>query len=167
MGDFITPLGHRFQITKHLNLAILALGAKYFCGCFEFEALKVELDPQRTGGLITWLEYWFQITKHLNLAIFGIGDKFFCGFFEFVALKVELDPQYLEDFITPSGPRFEITKYLNLVIFAIRDKKIVDVLNLRLWRWNWTPMRGGPHNLIETLISNHETSKFSRFGFKS
>jgi hypothetical protein len=50
--DLINPLGPRFQITKHLNLAVFALGAKIFCRYYEFEALKVELDPQYVGDLI-------------------------------------------------------------------------------------------------------------------
>jgi hypothetical protein len=44
VGDLIVPLGHQFQITKHLNLAILAQRAKKIHGCFEIEVLKVELD---------------------------------------------------------------------------------------------------------------------------
>jgi hypothetical protein len=52
MGDLIVPPGPRFQITKHLNLADLAQRAISFCGCFEFEVLKVELDPQRVGDLM-------------------------------------------------------------------------------------------------------------------
>jgi hypothetical protein len=43
--DLIMPPGPRFQVTKHLNLAVLAQGAKLFCGSFEFEVLKVELVP--------------------------------------------------------------------------------------------------------------------------
>jgi hypothetical protein len=43
MGDLIIPLGPQFQITKHLNLAVLARGDKFFRGCFELEALKVEM----------------------------------------------------------------------------------------------------------------------------
>jgi hypothetical protein len=34
--DLRIPLGPRFQITKHLNLAILAQGTKCFCGYFDF-----------------------------------------------------------------------------------------------------------------------------------
>jgi hypothetical protein len=49
VGDLIIPPGSRFQITKHLNLAFFALGAKMFCGRFEFEAFKVELDPNVWG----------------------------------------------------------------------------------------------------------------------
>jgi hypothetical protein len=41
--------GARFQITKHLNLADLVEGAKFFCGCFELEASKVELAPNAWG----------------------------------------------------------------------------------------------------------------------
>jgi hypothetical protein len=52
VGGLIVPSGPQFQFTKHLNLAILAQGAKFVSGCFEFEVLKVELDPQRVGELI-------------------------------------------------------------------------------------------------------------------
>jgi hypothetical protein len=65
-GDLIVPLGPQFQITKHLYLAVLAQGAKMFCGCFEFEVLKVELDLQRVGDLIIPPRPRFQITKHQN-----------------------------------------------------------------------------------------------------
>jgi hypothetical protein len=34
--DLKIPPGPQFQITKHLNLAILAQGIKCSCGCFEF-----------------------------------------------------------------------------------------------------------------------------------
>jgi hypothetical protein len=77
MGDLINPYGTRFQITKHLNLAVFALGAKKICGCFEFEALKVELDPQCVGDLIIQLGPRFQITKHLNLVILAKAINFF------------------------------------------------------------------------------------------
>jgi hypothetical protein len=52
VGDLIIPLGPRFQITKYPNLAIFALEAKFFCGCLEFEALKVGLAPQHVGDLL-------------------------------------------------------------------------------------------------------------------
>jgi hypothetical protein len=52
MGDPKIVLGPRFQITKHLNLVVLAPGAKIFCRCFEFEALKVEMALQRAKDLI-------------------------------------------------------------------------------------------------------------------
>jgi hypothetical protein len=81
--------------------------------CFEFEALKVELDPQRMGDLIIPLGPQFQITKHLNLAFLAKGAKFFCGCFEFEVLKVELIPQHVGDLIIPLGPQFQITKHLN------------------------------------------------------
>jgi hypothetical protein len=93
VGDLIVPFGPRFQITKHLNLAILAQGAKFFCGCFEFEILKVELDPQRVGELIVSPEPRFQITKLLNLVVLAQGAKISCGCKEFEDLKVELNPQ--------------------------------------------------------------------------
>jgi hypothetical protein len=73
------PPGPQFQITKHLNLAVLAQGAKFFWRCFEFEALKVELASQRTGGFIIPLGPRLQITKHLNLALLAQGAKFFVG----------------------------------------------------------------------------------------
>jgi hypothetical protein len=34
--DLRIPPGPRFQITKHLSLAILAQGTKCSCGCFEY-----------------------------------------------------------------------------------------------------------------------------------
>jgi hypothetical protein len=77
MGDLIISLGPQFQITKHLILAYLAEGAKKFCGCFEFEALKVELVPQCVGDLIVPLGPQFQITKHLNLAVSAKRANFF------------------------------------------------------------------------------------------
>jgi hypothetical protein len=66
VGDLITLLGPPFQITEHLNLADLAQGAKFFCGCFEFEVLKVEFVPQHVEVLIIPPGPQFQITKHLN-----------------------------------------------------------------------------------------------------
>jgi hypothetical protein len=45
VGDLIIPPGPQFQITKRLNLTNLAQRANFFVGCFEFEALKVELAP--------------------------------------------------------------------------------------------------------------------------
>jgi hypothetical protein len=56
----------QFQITKHLNLVVLFQRAIFFGGCFKFNVLKVELDPQRTGDLIIPPGPQFQITKHLN-----------------------------------------------------------------------------------------------------
>jgi hypothetical protein len=52
IGELIVLPGPRFQFTKHLNLAILVQRAKFFCGCFEFEVLKLELDPQHVEELI-------------------------------------------------------------------------------------------------------------------
>jgi hypothetical protein len=49
MEDLIVPPGPQFQITKHLNLAVLAQRAKKIRGYFEFEVLKVELDPKARG----------------------------------------------------------------------------------------------------------------------
>jgi hypothetical protein len=49
VGDLIILPGPRFQITKHLNLVVLFQKAKFFHGCFEFDVLKVELDPQCVG----------------------------------------------------------------------------------------------------------------------
>jgi hypothetical protein len=46
-------------------------------GCFGFEALKMELDPQHVGDLIIPLGPRFQITKHLNIADLVQGDKLF------------------------------------------------------------------------------------------
>jgi hypothetical protein len=57
------------QITKHLKLVDLAQKAKFLSGCFELEALKVGLAPQRVGDLLIPLVHWFQINKHLNLGI--------------------------------------------------------------------------------------------------
>jgi hypothetical protein len=65
----------QLQITKHLNLVVLAEEANFFCGCFEFEALKVELAPQYVGDLRIPLRARFQITKHLNLAVLVQGGK--------------------------------------------------------------------------------------------
>jgi hypothetical protein len=70
----------------------LAQGAKIIFGCFEFEAFKVELDPQRVGDLIIPLGPRFEITKHLNLASLARRAKFSREYFEFEALKVELAP---------------------------------------------------------------------------
>jgi hypothetical protein len=52
MGDLLIPLMPWVQITKHLKLAVLLQRAKFFCGYFEFEALKVGLAPQRVGDLL-------------------------------------------------------------------------------------------------------------------
>jgi hypothetical protein len=62
VGDLLIPLGPQFQITKHLNLVLLFKRAKFFLGCFEFEVLKVELDPKIVGDLIIPLGPQFQIT---------------------------------------------------------------------------------------------------------
>jgi hypothetical protein len=83
MRDLRILPGPRFQITKHLNLAILAHGTKFSCGCFEFLALKVELDPQRMGDLIIPPRPRFQITKHLILTTLTQGTNIFGGCFEF------------------------------------------------------------------------------------
>jgi hypothetical protein len=69
MGDLIIPPRPRFQITKHLILTTLTQGANIFGGCFEFYALKVELDFLCMGALIIPSRPRFQITKHLNLDI--------------------------------------------------------------------------------------------------
>jgi hypothetical protein len=66
-GNLIIPPGPQFQITKHLNLDLLAQGANFFHGCLEFEALKVELEPQRVGDLRIPPRPQFQTNKHLNL----------------------------------------------------------------------------------------------------
>jgi hypothetical protein len=95
MGELIIPSGPQFQITKHLYLAVLAKVIKLFCGCFEFEVLKVELAPQCVGDLIIPLGPQFQITKHLNLAVLAQGAKFLNGCFEFEVLKVELALQHV------------------------------------------------------------------------
>jgi hypothetical protein len=63
VGDLIIPPRPRFQITKHLNLAVFALGPKIFCGCFEFEALKVELDPQCMGDFIICSRHSYEVLK--------------------------------------------------------------------------------------------------------
>ena len=91
VGNLMVPLGTQFQITKHLNLEYSAQRAKLFCGCFDFEVLKVELDPHRVGNLMVPPRLQFQITKHLNLEDFAQSAKFFCGCFEIEALEVELD----------------------------------------------------------------------------
>jgi hypothetical protein len=83
VGDLTVPPGPRFQITKHLNLAILAKGAKMFCGCFEFEVLKVELDPKHVDDLFIPSGPQFKITKHLNLAVLAQGANFFVGVLNF------------------------------------------------------------------------------------
>jgi hypothetical protein len=49
VGDLIVPPGPLFQITKYLNLAGSAQRAKKFRVCFEFEVLKVDLDPNARG----------------------------------------------------------------------------------------------------------------------
>jgi hypothetical protein len=79
VGDLITPLWTRFQITKHLNLGYLAQRAKFFRGCLEFEVLKVELALQHVGDLIVPPGPQFQITKHLNLAFWIKEPSSFVG----------------------------------------------------------------------------------------
>jgi hypothetical protein len=71
--------------------------------CFEFEALKVELDPRHVGDLSIPSGPQFQITKHLNLAISDLEAQNCCGCFELEALKVELNPQGLGVFRIPPG----------------------------------------------------------------
>jgi hypothetical protein len=79
MGDPIVPPEPQFQIAKHLNLVGLFQRTKFFRGCFEFEVLKVDLDPQCMGDLIIPPGLQFQITKYLNLAILAKAAKFFVG----------------------------------------------------------------------------------------
>jgi hypothetical protein len=83
MRDLRIPPGPRFQITKYLNLAILAQGTICSCGYFDFLALKVELDPQRMGDLIIPPRPRFQITKHLILTTLTQGANIFGRCFEF------------------------------------------------------------------------------------
>jgi hypothetical protein len=90
VGDLIIPLGPRYQITKHLNLAVLAKAITFFGGCFGFKVLTVELNPQCMGDLKIPLGSQFQITKHLNLVLLFQRATFFCRCFEFEALKVEM-----------------------------------------------------------------------------
>jgi hypothetical protein len=58
-------LGPRVQITEHLKLADFAQRAKFLCGCFEFEAFKVALDPQHVGDFLIPQMPQVQITKYL------------------------------------------------------------------------------------------------------
>ena len=55
-------------------------------GCFEFEALKVDLATLSMGNLGPQ----FQITKHLKLIVLVQKAKFLCRYFEIEALKVDL-----------------------------------------------------------------------------
>jgi hypothetical protein len=102
----------QFQITKHLKLVVLLQRAKFLCGCFEFEVLKVGLAPQRAGDLLIPPVRGFQITKHLKLADLAQRAKFLGGCFKFKALKVELAPQRMGDLLIPLGPQVQITKHL-------------------------------------------------------
>jgi hypothetical protein len=99
----------------------------------------VELDPQRVGDLRILPGPQFQITKHQILAILAEGAKNICACFEFEVLKLELDLQRVEDLRIPLGPRFQITKHLNIADLVQGGKLLVDVLNSRFGRWNWTP----------------------------
>jgi hypothetical protein len=54
-----------------------------FCGCFEFEVLKVELDPKHVDDLFIPSGPQFKITKHLNLAVLAQGANFFVGVLNF------------------------------------------------------------------------------------
>jgi hypothetical protein len=78
--------------------------AKFLCGCFKFEALKMDLAPQHEGDLLIPLGPRVQITKYLNLVVLVQRAKFLCGCFEFEALKVDLAPQHVDDLLTPKGP---------------------------------------------------------------
>jgi hypothetical protein len=120
-------------ISNHQTSKFSRFGSKsqFFCGCSEFEVVKVELDPQCAGGLIIPWGPRFQITKHLNLAVLAKAVKFVCGCSEFEVLKVELYPQRTGDLIVPPGPRFQITKHLNLAVLAKAVKFFVGVLNSR------------------------------------
>jgi hypothetical protein len=66
VGNLLIPLESQVEITKHLKLVVLLQRAKLFCGCFEFEALKVGLALQRVGDLLIQPGPQFQITKHLK-----------------------------------------------------------------------------------------------------
>jgi hypothetical protein len=57
----------------------LAPISKFLCACFQFEALKVKLDPQCMGDFIVLSGPQFQITKHLNLAVLAQRAKNFVG----------------------------------------------------------------------------------------
>jgi hypothetical protein len=117
LGDLIVPPGPFFQITKHLNLVDLAQRAKFLCGCYELEVLKVELAFQRMGDPKIVLGPRFQITKHLNLVVLAPGAKIFCRCFEFEALKVEMALQRAKDLIVPPGPRFhEFSTHFSKII---------------------------------------------------
>jgi hypothetical protein len=48
--DLKIPPGPRFQITKHLNLAILAQGTKCSGGCFEFLGFEGGIGIPTHGG---------------------------------------------------------------------------------------------------------------------
>jgi hypothetical protein len=59
VGYLITPPGPRFQITKTLNYTNVVQRAKFLAGCFEFEAIKVDLAPQCVGDLLIPPVRWF------------------------------------------------------------------------------------------------------------
>jgi hypothetical protein len=81
---------------------------------------------------------------------------------------VELDPQRVGNLLIPLGPRFQITKYLNFANLAQKAKKICRCFEFEALKVEfYPPMSGGPHNSTGTLISNHQTSKFSYFGSRS
>jgi hypothetical protein len=108
----------QFQITKHLNLVVKLQTTKFLCGCFEFEAFKVELDRQRVGNLLIPLVPQVQITKHLKLVDLAQKAKFLSGCFELEALKVGLAPQRVGDLLIPLVHWFQINKHLNLGILV-------------------------------------------------
>jgi hypothetical protein len=124
-----------------------------FCGCFEFEVLKLELDPKSVGDLIIPSRPQFHITKHLNLILLFQRAKFFRGCFEFGIKKVELDPQHMGYLITPPRPRAKF--FCGFFEFEVFEGGIGP------------QKRGGPHNSAGAPISNHQTSKFSTFVSKN
>jgi hypothetical protein len=63
----------QFQITKHLKLVVLLQRPKFFCGCFEFEALKVDLAPKTHGGPLN--SPGVVISNHQTYKIHRFGSK--------------------------------------------------------------------------------------------
>jgi hypothetical protein len=139
-----------------------------FCGCFEFDALKVGLAPQRMGDLLILLGPQFQITKNLKLVDLTQRAKKICRCFEFEALKVDLAPQHMGDLLIPLGPQFQITKHLKLGFLIQRAKFFCGYFEFEALKVDLASQRrGGLLNSTKAPISNHQTSKISRFGSKS
>jgi hypothetical protein len=104
-----------------------------------------------------------QQKKHMTCIIFSQLTWFFSLWFcRFTHFEQRLQCQVVE-----VSTHFQITKYLNIVVLWL-----TLILGLVIWIWGFEgglgpPTRGGLWNCTAAAISNHQTSKFSRFWSKT